>query len=75
MYIYNRSYLSNFRQTFKGRGFLGFGQNLVDNLPASLPELPIQHRDLRNSQKSLKICILIVRANQKQIPYILFHSR
>ena len=37
----------------KGKGFLEFGRNLGEILPTSLPELPIQLRDLRNSQKSL----------------------
>ena len=31
---------------------LGFGRNLGEILPTSLPELPIQLRDLRNNQKS-----------------------
>ena len=31
---------------------LGFGRNLAGMLPTSLPELPIQLRDLRNNQKS-----------------------
>ncbi len=35
-----------------GRGCLGFGRNLGEILPTSLPELPIQLRDLRNNQKS-----------------------
>ena len=34
-----------------GRGCLGFGRNLVGILPTSLPELPVQLRDLRNNQK------------------------
>ena len=37
-----------------GRGFLGYGRNLGEILPTSLPKLPIQPRDLRNNQKSLK---------------------
>ena len=39
---------------FKVRGFLGFGRDLGAILPTSLPELPIQLRDLRNNQKSSK---------------------
>ena len=55
--------LISFRETSKreklvyllmGTGFLGFGRNLGKILPASLPELPIQLRDLRSNQKSLK---------------------
>ena len=34
---------------------LGFGRNLGEILPTSLPELPIQLRDLRNSQKLWKL--------------------
>ena len=37
-----------------GRGCLGFGRNLGEIIPTSLPELPIQLRDLGNNQKSLK---------------------
>ena len=32
----------------------GFGWNLGENLPTSLPELPVQLRDLRHNQKCLK---------------------
>ena len=46
-----------------GRGFLGFGQNLGGILPTSLPELPIQLRDLRNNQKSLKTNFVIFYNN------------
>ena len=48
-----------------GRGFLGFGQNLGEILPTSLPELPIQLRDLRNNQKSLKNQFVMFHSNSK----------
>ena len=41
-----------------GRGFLGFGRNLVEILPTSLTELPTQLSDLRSNQKSLKIVFI-----------------
>ena len=34
---------------------LGLRQNIADILPTSLPELPIQLRDIRNNQKSLNV--------------------
>ena len=37
-----------------GRGCLGFGRNLGEVLPTSLPELLTKLRDLRNNQKSSK---------------------
>ena len=52
-----------------GRGCLGFGRNLEEILPTSLPELPIQLRDFRNNKKSLKLNFLI--SHQKIETWIL----
>ena len=47
-----------------GRGDLGFGGDLADFFPTSLPGLPIQPRDLRNNQESFYMCFL----NSSNIP-------
>ena len=46
-----------------GRGCLGFGRILDVFFPTSFPELPVQLRDLRNNQKSLKTNFLISITN------------
>ena len=49
-----------------GRDSLGFGLDLEEILPTSLPELPIQLRDLRNNQKSSKLnfsCSIQIKKN------------
>ena len=40
---------------FKGRDFLRFARNLREFVPTSLPVIPVQLRDLRNNEKTLKI--------------------
>ena len=55
-----------------GRGFLGFGRNLVEIRPTSLPELSIQLRDLRNNQKSLKTKLLETIVAQKHKKLLTF---
>ena len=58
-----------------GRDRLGFGRNLVEIPPTSLPELPIWLRDLRNIQNSSKnnFSFSILIPNKSVIfPYIPF---
>ena len=39
----------------------GFGRNLGEILPTSFPELPLQLRDLRNNQISLKVYYIVLK--------------
>ena len=50
-----------------GRGSLGFGRNFGETLRTSLPELPMQLRDLRNNQKFSKTNIVFSIKNTKVI--------
>ena len=55
---------------FKGRGVFGFARNMGEILPTSLPELPVQLRDLRINQNSLDIYFYFLYKKHKH--YVLF---
>ena len=48
----------------------GFVQNFGEIIPTSLPELPIQLRDLRNNEEYLKAWSIASRTKPKNSPYI-----